>query len=305
MTSKLARRFFLGGASAVAIIAGAALNAATFDFSFTGAMQSDTTTQAGTYRISIGGASGGGSYYNSGGTGARILGDVYLGAGSGFSVLVGGDGAYGRVETGGGGMSYFRSGATLAVAGGGGGGGFSAGADGGAYASDGGGTGGGGAGTAGNTGGDGSVIGSYFGGGAGGGAGIDQNGGDAFGSHFGGGGGQTGPTFAGGTGLFAGGFGGGGGGALGAGSGGGGGYFGGGGGRGNFGGGGSSHFSSLFANTSMFDGGATNGAYVSIDLIAPIAPVPLPAGALLMGTALAGFGALRRRKTTKSAVNKT
>jgi hypothetical protein len=56
----------------------------------------------------------------------------------------------------------------------------------------------------------------------------------------------------------------------------------------------------------MFDGGATNGAYVSVDFIGPaISPVPLPAGALLMGTALAGFGALRRRKTTKSAVNKT
>jgi hypothetical protein len=304
MTSKLARRFFLGGASAVAIIAGAALNAATFDFSFTGAMQSDTTTQAGTYRISIGGASGGDGAIFSGGTGARILGDVYLGAGSYFKVLVGGNGESGFVETGGGGMSYFRAGANLAVAGGGGGAaGYSFdGGNGGASASDGGGTGGGGAGTAGNTGGGGASA--YFGGG-GGGAGIDQNGGDAFGPYagMGSGGGQTGPTFAGGTGRYVGGFGGGGGGSSPSGVGGGGGYFGGGGGY--FGGGGSSHFSSLFTNTSMFDGGATNGAYVSIDLIAPIAPVPLPAGALLMGTALAGFGALRRRKTTKSAVNKT
>jgi hypothetical protein len=83
------------------------------------------------------------------------------------------------------------------------------------------------------------------------------------------------------------------------GGGGGGGLFGGGGGD-SFegGGGGSSYFSSLFSTTSFFDGGATNGALVSLDLIgsAPISPVPLPAGGLLLGTALAGFGLMRRRR---------
>lgn len=46
----------------------------------------------------------------------------------------------------------------------------------------------------------------------------------------------------------------------------------------------------------IFDWGASNGETITVRVGSAVAAIPLPAGALLLGTALAGFGIARRRK---------
>lgn len=244
---------------------------------------------------------------------------------------------------GGGGMSFFwlEDADVLAVAGGGGGGGgnyfsvigleaiTSPGSDGMATQAGSGGkslfeaTGG-----SGGVNGMGGGAGSFFDGsgsfseprGGGGGAGFKGNGGgwdtdtnaDVQPQRFAG---QTGPTWLGSAWGSDGGFGGGGGGNE-LGGGGGGGYSGGGGGGAGIlagsqdytsvglgGGGGGSFLSPIFKNPSLVTGGATDGAYVSLELLAlaePPKPIPLPATAALLAAALAALAAAARLRGSQS-----
>lgn len=125
----------MGGVSALALLTASESRAATFEFTFTGAVQTGTITQSGTYRLTLGGATGGqyqvggvsAGYY--GGVGAALGGTLYLSAGTQFSVLVGGNGEsfFDERAGGGGGLSYFNinmDSTIEAVAGGGGGGGY-------------------------------------------------------------------------------------------------------------------------------------------------------------------------------------
>ena len=255
-------------------------------------LYSDTIGTAGLYRITVAGARGGAQIDGvddevlvPGGIGALVSGEISLGAGTAFDIVVGGNGGDATTTgfaPGGGGLSLFRAGSILAVAGGGGvrGSDGQAGPDG----ADGGGTGGGAGGTGGNGGAAGSVLIGTSEVGGGGGAGVLSDGGSSSGS-----GGQTGPSWAGGS--AGGGFGGGGGADLGPG--GGGGYSGGGGG-GVSGGGGGSFLSSQFTARSLTTGGATDGAFVQLELLKP-AVIPLPASIWLLLGGLVGIAALRRR----------
>ena len=317
------------GASALALLAGTAVQAATFTFDTPGDF-SDTIDVAGTYEITIGGASGGNATDHAGGIGALVGGTLFLGAGAIFSGLVGAAGADAPSADGGGGgggLSFFRSGGYLAVAGGGGGAGRNQ--DGGAGRAD-------------TSGGDGGNASGYTsaglggqtaneGGGAGyvatpsyqsfpaaGGAAFNADGGDGTntsgtGSAYGG---ETGPSWAGGgfNALYfgvgaAGGYGGGGG-TAGPAGGGGGGWAGGGGGggfenslgsvsmaTGYGGGGGGSYISSAFGGAYTETGGATGGAFVSLQLIesAPAA-IPTPGAFALMGTSALAFAAVARSR---------
>ncbi|MQY42494.1 VPLPA-CTERM sorting domain-containing protein [Epibacterium sp. SM1969] len=322
------RKLLLSGVSAAAIICANTAGAATFTFGFTGQVESGAIETSGTYELRLRGADGGvagASFLEEdvrGGFGALLLGEIDLLAGDLFRVLVGGDGVSGYVGSGGGGLSYFSSGAHLAIAGGGGGtsgsGYFYTSAPGyDAYGAEGGRLGSGGASSTGRSvyiGEDGPEYFDYtFGGG---GAGWLGDGNGAYG-------GYSGPDWRGGS--FSGGFGGGGGfsysgadevGGGGAGSSGGNsgeagsyivtrsngysyaqqGYY------GPYGGqGGSSYFSSAFLNTSSVVGQArVGGAYLTLDLLSQPAPVPLPASAALLGSTIAGMGFVARRRKKKS-----
>jgi hypothetical protein len=280
------------------------VNAATLDFSYTGAIQTGSIAESGIYTLSLGGAFGGSStdYGYSGGTGALATGTIYLPAGTTFSVLVGGNGQTGEFSGGGGGLSFLdigSDGVIEAIAGGGGGAGL--------YED-------GGAGLAGPDGGSLYFQGadSQYGSGAGG---VAGNGGQAGGGDSGSGGagilgpggnstydaststgGASAPTWPGGAAGIAsgaGGFGGGGGGNK-YGGGGAGGYSGGGGGDGytlfmepggaGGGGGGGSYLSPLLSDRSLTAGGATPGAFVSLSKkpTDPVAVEGIGGGATVM-----------------------
>lgn len=306
------RTYLLGGVSALGLLTSVAAQSATFEFTFTGAVETGRITQPGIYEVSLGGAQGGNYSFGSrtyfdGGIGAAVSGRIYLSRGTEFAVLVGGtgqDSLAGR-GGGGGGLSYFNIGldSTIeAVAGGGGGGGYRS---------------AGGNGLAGLDGGDGndaysSGPGLYFGYGGtggqggqapvygtpGGGAGVFGDG--QSGRYYSGAGGISGGTWAGGIALGyerlrnRGGFGGGGGGGS-DGGGGGGGYSGGGAGDYAGGGGGGSYLSALFSDTSLTSGGASSGAFVTVDLVEP-AIIPIPGALGLMATSMLAIGAVSRRR---------
>ncbi len=326
------KKFLLCGASAAAIICASTAYAATFSFGFTGQAESGAIETSGTYELRLRGGDGGGlnnAFITArGGFGALLMGEIDLLAGDLFRVLVGGDGVFGG---GGGGLSYFSSGSNLAIAGGGGGasggylygpirgydalglsnnvgrGGDSTYARTVAYRDDrlnfyGFEAGGGGAGWTGNgygyaggnsrpnwTGGSEIFAGSGYGGfGGGGGAG------DVFGLIIGGGGAGASGGGAGFTTTFY---------SLPNGA-----YYGYGNGYGSVivgyttgGQGGSSYFSSAFENTTTVLGqGRTYGAYLTLDLVAQPAPVPLPATAALLGSTIVGMGFAARRRRKKS-----
>jgi hypothetical protein len=101
-----ARRFFLAGASALAILVGAAdADAKTYtvpgEYTF-------TAPTAGTYVVDVWGAQGGGSSGYGGGLGAGVAVDVSLTAGEEVLVFVGAQGGYGPAA-GGGGARALRS----------------------------------------------------------------------------------------------------------------------------------------------------------------------------------------------------
>jgi PEP-CTERM motif len=117
------RRFFLAGASALAIMAGAA--DADADIFTVPGEYTFTAPSAGTYVVDVWGAQGGGSSGYGGGLGAGVAVEVALTVGEEVLVFVGAQGGYGLSAGGGGGSSA----ALLApiptaglVAGGGGGG---------------------------------------------------------------------------------------------------------------------------------------------------------------------------------------
>lgn len=273
------KKALLAGASVIALTVGAPAIAATF--TFTGAIETGTIATTGTYRLTLGGASGGETRSTLGGTGGYVLGDLTLTAGDSFDVLVGGNGESGNFA-GGGGLSMFRSGAEIAIAGGGGGGGSSS-----SY-----GPGGAGGANIGGSGNGGFLGPGAFGGGGGG--GVNSDGASSIAQ-----GGKSIPNGAAGGAGYGGGAGGfGGGGGAGFHGGGGGGFMGGNGGYySTVSTGGSSYLSGGFMNSVFTAGGATNGAFVTLDLL-PAAPsqVPLPGGIVLFGSALSGFMVMRRRK---------
>lgn len=273
------KKALLAGASVIALTVGAPALATTF--TFTGAIETGTIATTGTYRVTLGGATGGQSRSTLGGAGGYVLGDINLTAGDSFEVLVGGNGMSGNYA-GGGGLSMFRTGAEIAIAGGGGGGISSS------Y-----GQGGAGGASIGGSGQGGSVLGVFGGAGGGGiysdGAGYGGSLADGGKSMSNGAAGDAG--YQGGPGGF------GGGGGAGFHGGGGGGFTGGDGGYYSASTGGSSYLSGGFMNSVFTAGGATNWAFVSLDLL-PAAPsqVALPGGMVLFGSALGGFMVMRRRK---------
>jgi hypothetical protein len=284
MQSGFMRRVLLTSAATVALLTAPAMAVSSFEQTTPGFFNF-TIDEAGTYQLTIGGATGGGN----GGAGAFFSGSVYMGNGYLFSGLVGGNGVN---AGGGGGLSYFRSGATSAYVGGGGGGGFDS-AEG--YDANG----------VGGTSAGGSAGGSagYY---AGGGAGVTASG-DSFSGEYGTvTGGYTGSNWSGGTyyGNASGGFGGGGGG-NGFGGGGGGGYTGGNGGDRAGGQGGTSYYDGFIS--SILQGGTdrTSSRYASdlgdgffsLTLIPPaVTAVPVPASLGLLGLAIAGLIAQSRRR---------
>jgi hypothetical protein len=300
------RRLLLAGASALAILVGAAdANAA----SFTIPGQFDYIVPvSGLYAIDALGARGGLNIFENAGLGAEVMGDVFLSAGEDLSVLVGGEGF---AAEGGGGSFIFGPLGLLAAAGGGGGPSASgegpagdpglAGPNGGA----GGGPGGaGGTGGSGGAGGTNSFLGKY--GNGGGGAGVNSSGGDGLGAGSGAGG-----SLAVGTGFYGGGggggfYGGGGGGGYSGGGGGGGGYSAGGGFSG-VGGGGGSFLASGISNPALIAGGyctkycdGPGAALVRIDLTRGV-PEPTTWAMTVMGFAGLGWLAhMRRRKLTRA-----
>ncbi|MEO1656710.1 MAG: hypothetical protein AAFR65_03230 [Pseudomonadota bacterium] len=287
----------VGAIAALVFALTGAARAATFSYDTSGIFN-DVIAESGTYRISLAGGNGSTVLTNGapGGVGGLVIGEVDLLIGQGFTVVVGGNGADGL--NAGGGMSLFTTQSIstgidptglLAVAGGGGGG-NSAGFQGGAGGALVGGTGHGGAVLT-----DTDFFGNFTAGG-GGGAGVLS---DGDGNNVGG---KTAPSFE-GSGV-AGGFGGGGAGRS-ASGGGGGGFTGGDGGLifQSDGKGGTSFVSADFFNTLLTPGDqrseTTPTAFVTIELISAD-PIPVPAAAPLLGSALAGFGALRWRQRRKT-----
>ena len=272
------RRVLLTSAATVALLTAPAMAVSSFEQTTPGFF-SFFIDEAGTYQLTIGGATGGSYGGSPGGAGAFFSGSVYMGNGNLFSGLVGGNG----VDGGGGGLSFFLSGAANAYLGGGGGApSFLPG-----YDSNGvGGTG------------DGGNAGYY----AGGGAGVFGNGG----SYGDASGGSTGPTWSGGTyyGSASGGFGGGGSGSY-YGGGGGGGFTGGNGGDYTGGQGGTSKYAGFIS--SILQGGTDRryspyasdlgGGFFSLTLTSPaVTAVPVPASLGLLGLAIAGLIAQSRRR---------
>lgn len=308
----------LAGTSLLAItIAISPADATTVTFSYTGGMQSFTTTKSALYDIKVAGAQGGaslnsaGAPIGSGGFGAGIHAQIFIPAGLTFEIMVGGTGRSGFFGGGGGGgtsITYsFGGGAFLPVLVAGGGGGSASGRNGGpglgnGYYGGNGGSGLGGAGGYGGYGGDGGYAGYGAGGGGGGGfygSGDSAAGMGGQGMYYGGMGGDSAAHSVLGLDEGQGGFGGGGGAGYYAG-GGGGGYCGGGGGGGlgGYGGGGCSY---AFAGGNpgiwpflQFTYGANPGnGWVSIS------DVPEPGTLALLGAGIAGLGAIKRRRKAK------
>ena len=101
-----------------------AASAATYDFVYTGAIETWTASATGDYRVTAVGAQGASAQTGrEGGRGAEIAGTFSLSAGDMFKILVGGAGAENGTNGGGGGGSFFVSilDDPLLVAGGGGG----------------------------------------------------------------------------------------------------------------------------------------------------------------------------------------
>src|SRR5579859_3390876 len=127
-TMKKMKLSTLGAASALALAFAGHAEATTL-FDFTGSVQSWTVPTTGLYQVDLWGARGGawaGPLAGPGGSGAQVGGQIELGAGTTYSIVVGGVGSGGGGDTaaGGGGASWmFVPGAVLplAVAGGGGG----------------------------------------------------------------------------------------------------------------------------------------------------------------------------------------
>jgi hypothetical protein len=307
------KALFLAGASALAILAGAAeANAATTVFNFTGGLQTFIAPVTGVYEIDAFGASGGGNHHVPGGLGAEVSGDVLLTQGDNLTILVGGRGSANVGDSGGGGggsfIFYESAGLLAAVGGGGGGAGYGGGArapGGPGLAGSGGGDGGGsngGAGGAHGTGGSGGTYRAYEGGG---GAGVNSPGGDGAGFHSGSGGAQWKGGAAGSFGSGAGGYGGGGGGAYNAAGGGGGGFSGGGGGgsspygASSGGGGGGSFLASLVTHPMLTAGVHSGDGSISITFPAAAAAVPEPSTWAMALTGFAGLGLLVRLRGRK------
>jgi hypothetical protein len=299
------------------------------NFDYSGSIVDFTVTTTGLYDVTAAGAQGGSIWYigSNGGNGAVIGGDLLLTAGQTLQISAGGQGNLGGPfqflgylpelsdSPGGGGGSFVvldngGSLTPLVVAGGGGGAGYYGGGGGAGLAGTSGGNGGGGSGgaggSAGNGGGSSTDNGIYPSNNSGGGAGFYGNGANASDPYSGNGGqdylnglsGGGAPQELGGSGGFGGG--GSGGGSGGGNGGGGGGYSGGGGGGGSDGGGGGGSYFTSDADFSPnqlegISGDNSGNGYVTIDLI-QASPVPDSASTLtLLGGALAGLAAIRRR----------
>jgi PEP-CTERM motif len=322
---KAAKHFLLAGASALAILVGAA--EASGQILAGPGQQIYVAPVTGEYAITVLGAAGGSFfvYRTFGGSGAELTGDVFVHAGQLFDLVAGSQGHMGdSFGSGGGGISFVSGFTTpgspglsfFAVAGGGGGAGYAgnggpgqAGPNGQAgYGSD-----GGWGGRNGGGGGGGTYLGGFFRGGNGGG-GTGYFGGGGGGEGYASGGGGFGLSGGESAGPGAGGYGGGGGGGV-AGGGGGGGYSGGGGGSGaksypggpyygyGGGGGGSAFSGPIFDQKSYAGvyGGASayvNGGegYASVRLLMAI-PEPSTWAMTLAG--FAGLGWLARMRKRK------
>ncbi len=278
----------------------------TYTYNYTGALQTQTITTAGTYAVVAFGAQGGAAQSpvssTAGGLGAEVGGAFVFKAGDVVSILVGQQGLSARSGGGGGGSFVVANGLNVIAAGGGGSVLGDAGTGGSASsAAHAGNSSGGAAGAPGDGGGGGG------GGVGGGGGGYLNNGQDGSG---GGGGGGLGYTAAGGLGFQGGGnggFGGGGGGDSGelVAGGGGGGYTGGGGGGlfGGGGGGGSFTEGLTGADSVSLSGVQVGNGFVTINLVsaAAVTPptdstaVPEPATFAVLGVGLLGLAAVRRR----------
>jgi len=285
------RHALLASTSLLAItIAISPVEAMTVTYSYTGGMQTFTTSKDSLYDIKLAGAQGGdslnaaGGPIGSGGRGAGVHAQIFLPAGLTFDILVGGAGHSGFFGGGGGSASGRNGGPGL----------------GNGYYGGNGGAGLGGAGGYGGSGGYGGYAGGGAGAGGGGGgfygSGYSGAGGGGQGWYFGGMGGDSAAHIALGQNEGQGGFGGGGG-AGGYAGGGGGGYSGGGGGGGygGFGGGG----------TSYAFGGGNPGIWPLLQFIyganpgdgwVQISDVPEPGTIGLLGAGLAGLGARRRKR---------
>jgi hypothetical protein len=282
MQTGFMRRMLLTSAATMALLTAPAMAVSSFEQTAPGFFNF-TIHETGTYQLTIGGATSAGIFgAYVGGAGAFFSGSVYMGIGVVFSGLVGGNGVNGG---GGGGLSYFLSGATKAYVGGGGSASFHGpGFD----SNDVGGSGSGGSAGGGTL--------SF----AGGGAGVAADGGSN-GSITGG---SSSPTWSGGTssGVASGGLGGGGGGGY-YNGGGGGGYTGGNAGSYAGGQGGTSYYAGFIAP--ILQGGTDRKSspyasdlgdgFFSLTLIPPAA-VPVPASLGLLGLAIAGLIAQSRRR---------
>jgi hypothetical protein len=124
------RHGLLAGASALAMLLGAAGAAQATTFKYENVVQTYTVPTTGLYDLTVEGAQGGSASHNRsiGGLGAEVSGEVSLSAGEVLQIVVGGVGTGGFDGAGGGGGSFvYLSDKThpIAVAGGGGGAGES------------------------------------------------------------------------------------------------------------------------------------------------------------------------------------